>query len=188
MENYKLIRVDTDQFESHAERSLRRRMKQAFKSIGLVAALAAAFAAGLAWTGARNLVTGFGPHIKSDDLVRQRVKGLLPRLPDSAHHLYYAMKGFTDVDDFFACSVPESDFPLLIADVRKLSERYISEHEDNSYNEYLLSHGPDSWTDVPADPVWDLKKHSDIVIETRGRMTIMYSPSAHRVFVFVGSH
>ena len=163
-------------------------MKLAIKRIAIVGALAVAFVAGLAWTDVHDFVTSLGgPHVKSDNLARQHIRGFLPKLPDSAHHLYYAMKGFTDVDDFFACSVPESDFPLLLADVRKLSEQYVSEHEGNSYNEYLLAHGPDSWTDVPADPVWDLKKHSDIVIETRGRMTIMYSPSAHRIFVFVGS-
>jgi hypothetical protein len=164
-------------------------MKQLLKTIGLVVALAVAFTAGLTWTGVHDFATGLGgPHIKSDYLARQRIKRLLPALPETAHHLYFATKGGLDPNDFFACSVQAADFPSLLANVRKLSDRYISEHENHSCNEFLLPHGPDSWTDVPADPVWDLKKHSDLVIETKSCMTTMYSPSAHRIFVFASSH
>ena len=50
-------------------------MKQALKTIGTLATIAAAFTAGLMWTGMRDFTTGFGgPHIKSDYLVRQHIR------------------------------------------------------------------------------------------------------------------
>jgi hypothetical protein len=163
-------------------------MKKALKILGLVIAVSVAFSAGLMWSDALELITEMSsPRVESDHRVRQRIKVLLPALPETAHHLYFATKGGLDPNDFFACSVPAAQFPALLAQVRELL-RYSGSGHQHPNNDDPLAYGPDSWSDVPADPVWDLKTHSDLMIESTNRMTVMYSPSEHRVFVFAWSN
>ena len=159
-------------------------MKRTLKALGFVVALAAAFVAGLIWISMREFATSLGgPHIQSDYLVQERIKGILPALPGTAHHLYYAIKGFQDSDTFIACSVPEDDFSSLVTQVRELARQ--RGHGTHPHTQDPIRHGPDSWPDEHKNPRWDLSLYSDIVTESTNRVTTMYSPGGHRVFVFL---
>jgi hypothetical protein len=154
-------------------------MKKALKIIGLLVALTAAFFFGFCWTALNKMIEELGsPYIKSDYEARSYIKERLPDLPETAHHLYYARKGFQGFDEFFACSVPVADFPSLLAQVDELVS---SRGSANAID--VAAHGPDSWDNSHKDPSWDLSSYSDIVTVSKNGHTIMYSPSKHRVFV-----
>ena len=156
-------------------------MKKTLQMAGLVVALAVAFVAGLVWTGMRDFATSMGgPYVHSDSHARDLIRERLPALPDTAHHLYHAIKGFQDTDTFIACSVPDSDFAPFLAQVRELMDAY---GQGPKSAQDPFERGPDSWPNDQKDPNWDLSQYPDIVVETTNRMTTLYSPSAHRIFV-----
>jgi hypothetical protein len=152
-------------------------MKKVLKIIGFLVVLAAAFTIGLTWSLMHKFGEDLGgPYVQSDYLARMYIEELLQNLPDTAHHLYYARKGFQEHDEFFACSVLAADFPSLLAQVDELISHRKSEKARD-----VLAYGPDSWDH--KDPSWDLSSCSDIVDVSKNGKTIMYSPSKHRVFV-----
>jgi hypothetical protein len=149
-----------------------------------VVALVASFSAGLWWSFMQDFVRGFGgPHIRSDWQVRESIGSRLVELPEAAHHLYYGIKGGLDPDDFFAFSVPEEDFPVVLEKLRERAGSYAQGKSTSRMDP--RARGPDSWDAKFQDAAWDLKRHADLVTETTGRMTVMYSPSASRFFVFL---
>ncbi|MBT7301893.1 MAG: hypothetical protein HN849_20375 [Victivallales bacterium] len=159
-------------------------MKKTLRISLFVVALVASFSAGLWWSFMQDFVHGLGgPHIYSDWQVRESIESRLVELPEAAHHLYYGIKGFQDAEDFIAFSVPDAEFPDVL---EKLRERAGSHAQGKNPSRMdPRGRGPDSWDAKFQDAAWDLKEHDDLVTDTTGRMTVMYSPSAHRFFVFL---
>lgn len=178
---------DSKQAEMPSPDTARRPRSATRKILGCLVfstALAVAFVLGLMWTEMRNFAVNLGgPHVYSDHRVRTRIENRVCELPDDAHHLYYALRGFQDPDDFAAFTVAENDFPVVLERVR--GHFAAGDKAQASTQSYLAEHGPGSWEGRHRDANWDLAKYSDIVIEETRSTTIAYSPGAHRIFVCV---
>ena len=155
-------------------------MKRVFKTIAIIGALVAIFAAGWCGSSFRDFMKSFGkPHVQSDDTVRAQIIALLPSIPETSHHLYYSSEGFADVNRFIAFSVQKIDFSSSLAHVRELAS--LRGQGAPKFTGDPIRLGPDSH----KNPLWDLSQYSDLITETTNVTTMMYSPSKYRIFVCI---
>ena len=123
------------------------------------------------------------PQVTSDNAVRARLDGRGVLLPESAHHLYHAIAGFVDHEEYIAFSAPYND---CMSSAMKYARRQTNEpiFSKGTKSEYeFINEGPAHWGTEWATPLWDIHNvKSGLVFEER-HVFVMVDTDSNRVFI-----
>ncbi|MBN1127190.1 MAG: hypothetical protein JXA82_19470 [Sedimentisphaerales bacterium] len=127
------------------------------------------------------------PKIKSDTDIRYDHYEWSSTLPENAHHLYSAKRGFVDAHHYFAFSL----------DSRDECETWLEKEADLSIDHFLpqtnhwlhvlFRHGPDFWESKYQDDNWQLAKETKfLVAEGAVGRVFAYVPDKCRIYILWG--
>jgi hypothetical protein len=119
--------------------------------------------------------------VHSDCAISSQIESFLGvRLPENAHHLYYARNRGLFVDHFAAFTLQsKEECEVFLADINYNPDEF---HKTDALPQRLIDGGPESWGEEYADKNWQLTKEKEFLI-AGPKEECIYIPDKCRIYL-----